>query len=87
MNQLLKFAITSIYDSSSTSESLVPTTNTSNNIFSSSSFVLGIVIFLGITFVFICIIFWIRWWMTQTAIFKMQKDIYDIKNKIDTKEK
>jgi len=87
MNHIFLIAITSIFETTGnkTNSVTTPITNTPTEISLFSP--LGFLLFFGLIFVSVLLIFMIRWWMTQTAIFKMQEDINDIKNKMDTKEK
>jgi hypothetical protein len=37
---------------------------------------------IGVIFIFLAFIFFIRWWMVQTAVFEMRDDIRSIRNQI-----
>ena len=44
---------------------------------------LAIIIFFCFILMGIAIIFVVRWWMVQTAVFNMRRDISEIKDKIN----
>ncbi|MCX6728923.1 MAG: hypothetical protein NTV39_04135 [Candidatus Saccharibacteria bacterium] len=76
------FAQTTTYYSSDNSATQAAASSSSSDLLSSLAVPIGIGVALVILFVFLGFVFLIRWWLVQSAIFRMEQDLNVIENKL-----
>jgi cell division protein FtsL len=83
MNPFVLLATTAYTTSSSYNYPTETTTNTISDAISTISVPLALMIFFCFILMGIAIIFLVRWWMVQTAVFNIRQNISEIKDKMD----